>query len=114
VRDHELDGARSKEWDAEAALEGLVSETIDVHGGDTVKHAEMILHDAAAVAATNIVHTAKYSPNEKQRMDASKYIIERVMGRVGDSKNAGENPLEELLREAVKSVEMTTEEPEGE
>jgi hypothetical protein len=94
----------STEWDSKAALESLVAETIDVYQGDTVKHAEMILHDNVALAALMIVHTIKHSPDEKKRLEASKYLIERVIGKAGEGKNAGDDVLQSLLNEAIAQV----------
>ncbi len=81
-------------------LASLVSETLEQHNGDPIKHAEVILHDAAASAADTLVHLMRFSPNEKLRADSAKYILERTLGKLGDSKNAGDDPLQSLMAEA--------------
>jgi len=90
------------EWDASAALKSLVAKTMDEHNGDPKKTAELIFNDNVALAAQSLVHSAIHSDNEKIRLDASRYIIERVLGRLGDNKDTTVDPLQELMNEAMK------------
>jgi uncharacterized membrane protein YheB (UPF0754 family) len=95
----------AREWDVEDALASLVSRTMDENRGDTKKTAEMIFNDNVALAAQSLVHAAVHSDNERIRLDASKYIVERVLGRLGESKDVAADPLQELFNEAMKAVE---------
>ena len=87
------------DWNADEAFQSLVNTTVEAHGGDHIKHAAMIIHDAAPIAAHAIVHAARFSPVEKTRLDAAKYILERALGKASDVSEI--NPLESLLAEAV-------------
>ena len=108
MREHEVneDGNEGgNDWNPDDAFASLVAETIDGHNGDHLKHAEAIIHDAAPIAAQTIVHIAKFSPVEKVRLDASKYIIERTLGKTG-SGDSGTNPLEDLFKEAMAASQV--------
>jgi hypothetical protein len=93
-----------KEWDPDEALASLKSETDIMHDGNPKATADKILTENVAAAASQMIWSALHSPNEKIRMDASKYVLERVLGPVKDGKPVGEDPLSELLVEAAKAA----------
>jgi len=51
------------------------------------RNAEAIFRANAAAAATEIVNLALSSPNDSVRFNAAKYVVERVMGKVPDTKD---------------------------
>ena len=93
------------EWNADDALDSLVARTMDENRGDSKKTAELLFIDNVALAAQSLCHIAVHSENERIRLDASKYIVERVLGKLGESKDVATDPLQELINEAMKAVE---------
>lgn len=92
-----------KDWDPEHDLAALTQE-VDVTGKSEDAIAADIIRDAAPIAARSIVHIAMYSLDERKRLEAAKYIIDRRLGRVGEEKKDHEGektPLEDLLGDGV-------------
>lgn len=90
------------EWDPDARLESLAQE-LDLHDGDQKVTAEAIFKENLALAAQSISHIALYSLNDKTRLDAAKYVVERNLGRIQDSDPSSESDVwNNLLREVVK------------
>ena len=93
-----------QDWDIEDALRSMEIEKQihrDQSSGDI---AARIFDENTVPAALALVHLAQHSPNEKIRMDAAKYVLERVMGRLGDeAKSGADNPLEKLLADIVSN-----------
>lgn len=74
---------RNPDWDAEttdAEFETLASAAI----ATSTRSAEDIFKAAAPSAAQEIVNLSLNAVNERVKLDASKYVIDRVMGRVTD------------------------------
>jgi hypothetical protein len=65
--------------------------------------ARRIFREALPMAAASIVDIASNSQNDRTKLDASKYIVERNLGKVGDDAAfVGEGTLADL----VKGLEM--------
>ena len=95
------------EWDADSKLSDLSME-IALDNGDQVKTASRIFLENTAVAAQSIVHTALYSHNERLRLDAAKYVVERSMGKIGDTDPLStKDPWEDLLTSITKESGST-------
>jgi len=91
------------EWNVEDALRSLEIEKSVHHDEDAKDIADRIYDENVVASALAISHLAIHSPNEKIRMDAAKYVTERVMGRIGDEKaTEGDNPLEKLLADILE------------
>jgi hypothetical protein len=57
----------------------------------------------------SIVQIALYSHDERRKLDASKYIVDRLLGRIGEEKDTGAtSPLESLLADVVQTAEDLT------
>ena len=94
----------SNEWDPERALASLTSEA-QIFGLEPHQQAQKIFAENAASAAMVIVHTARYGENERVRLQAAEYVVERTLGPVG-SGTAEEAPWEALLARCVVSVQQ--------
>jgi hypothetical protein len=97
-----------KEWDAEEALQNLTAERM-LDDGDDLAASERIFAENAVGASLSIVHIALYSSNERLRLDASRYIVDRNLGRIGDTdplKAIGNDPLFKFMK-AVSSSSFT-------
>jgi hypothetical protein len=77
------------------------------------------LDQAAPAAARSIIGIALYSTDEKRRLEAAKYVVDRQLGRIGEEKQNSlqTNPLEDLLADVVQTAEAfvkgSTESKEG-
>lgn len=91
-----------EEWDAEKALADAVAADrleIESYEDQTRRH----LKQAAPAAAMSIIKTALYSTNERLKYQASQYIVDRMLGRIGEEKLSGsDSPLEAFLADVVQ------------
>jgi hypothetical protein len=94
-----------EEWVPDEQLKALVMERT-VHDEESQEDlSRRMLREAAPAAASSIVHAAIYGSTEKTRVDASKYVLERVLGPAGS--NVGEtNPVRDLLEGLVRDAEQ--------
>ena len=67
------------EWNPREALQSLVFES-QMDGGDAAAATSRILREHAILAAQSICHLAAYASTERIRMQASVYIVDRVLG----------------------------------
>lgn len=101
----------SKQWSADEAVDFLLSEKaydgIDLTATDqssTNDVVKRLLREAAPVAAMSLVHLAKYSTNERMRYMASTWILERNLGKIGETPTVTEkDPYMQLLEDAIKT-----------
>lgn len=85
-------------WDPEAALRSLVTETQVMDGESPEQTMMRLFKENGPIAALSICQISQHSPNERLRLDASKYVMDRVLGRIGDADTTIESdPLEDLL-----------------
>lgn len=93
------------DWDVEAALQDAVKNQTLLNQSyeDQTRN---VIEEAAPAAAQSICGLALYSTNERIRLDAAKYVCDRVLGRIGDEKQSGATaPLEALLADVVQTAE---------
>jgi len=94
-----------KDWDVDQALADAVSERTLLstsYEEQTRRH----LDQAAPAAAMSIINIALYSHDERRKLDASKYVVDRLLGRIGEEKADGKgSPLESLLADVVQTAE---------
>lgn len=92
-------------WVSDTAMEALNLER-SVHPNETSEDmARRIFKEHLPIAAQRIVHIALNSPNEKVALDASKYVVERVMGKLGAPDTGAEDPLQAFLDDVSSKVE---------
>jgi hypothetical protein len=78
-----------EKWVPDEALSSLSMEASVNPDETSPERAKRLLTENADVAAAALIHIARHSPNERSRADASKYILERVLGRAGDAPATG-------------------------
>lgn len=77
-------------WPKDEALKGLVMER-RMHPDETEEQlSRRLLRENAPEAVSVIIHTAIHGSTDRIRLEASKYVVERVLGRVGDDLSEGE------------------------
>lgn len=92
-------------WDPKHALEALTEEQ-EVMGETVEDQAKRIFRDALPVAAMAVVHLAQYSGNEKTRLEAARYVVERNVGRLQDMAIVGiDDPMAALMAEIVTELQ---------
>jgi hypothetical protein len=92
-----------KPWIPDDALTGLVSERSLHPEEDEVALAQRLFRENTPAAAASIIHSAIHSPSERVRLDASKYVLERTMGPVGET-NVEISPTEDFISKVIDYV----------
>lgn len=77
---------QQRDAESEAADFAVIAAATD-QIAHSAKSAEMVFRANARRAAEEIVSLALGAANERVRLDASKYVVERVMGKVPDTKD---------------------------
>ena len=111
--DHEADGEDSsfpssdnKEWVTDDALAGLALERHLHPEEDEEATSRRLLRENVAIATQSLIHLAVHGSSDRLRLDASKYIIERVLGRVGDDAfGATTSPVESFVKDIEKMLD---------
>jgi hypothetical protein len=88
--------------DAQERLDGRKA----MHTSET--DAELIraqFADAAPMAAASICHIALHGINERTRLTAAQYVIERVIGPVGQDNGSIKDPVLELINDIMSKGE---------
>lgn len=101
--------ASYEEWDMKAALReaSAIKDVGQISYADQTRHK---FDEAAPAAAQQIINIALWGLDERRKLDAAKYIVDRVLGRIGEEKMADgkENPLEAMLGDVVRQAENLT------
>jgi len=92
-----------KQWDPDSMLEDITLESaVDQH--DPAAAVSRRLREHAMIAAESMAHLATHAGNEKVRMDASKYIIEKVLAGGFDLDKRLEEAQMEIMTQAIAAV----------
>jgi hypothetical protein len=103
----------SDSWVPDDALAALNMER-QLNPSETEEQlARRLLREALPRSAASIIHMATHSYNERVRLDASKYVVERTMGRIGDNFEGDVNPWEKLFND-IMNAPANRPEPLGE
>ena len=95
-------------WKNDDAVAALVHERTMSPDESNEAMARRLLQENVTVAVLGLVHTAQHGASERLRLDAQKYIVERVLGKVGDDAYV-ENPLTAFITEVTQYVNNTSE-----
>jgi hypothetical protein len=91
-------------WVPEESLSFLTQETL-LHPDETpVERAKRLMTENVDTAAATMIWIARNSDSERNRAEASKYIMERVLGRAGDAPATG--TLDDLFARLDKMNEL--------
>jgi hypothetical protein len=92
-------------WDSDEAFAAVKMEkTVNPHESNA-SLTRRLFEEAAPQAALTLVHLAQHATNENTRMNAAKYVTERVLGKIGDDTEGTSTPLESLLEEMHQTIE---------
>ena len=97
------------DWVPEEAVANLAMER-QVHGGDETDEqiSRRLLREAAPQITMGVIHTALHGSTDRVRLDAQRYVLDRVLGKVGDDVyESSKSPLEtfaELLQKEAEAI----------
>lgn len=87
------------------STEGSIALPDDEESAKAVEIARMHLIEQAPYAAAQIAQLSKHASNERVRLDASKYIVDRVLGPSGQPTQGTKSPLEMVMSSFIKEAE---------
>ncbi len=93
----------SQEQPTQTEVDALKDELETLHGGDIKVAAQTLLEEKALQSIINIAKLASKASHERVRFDASKYIVERVLGplnKIEPDPDRNTDPLIRLLKKA--------------
>jgi hypothetical protein len=88
------------------STEGSIALPNDEDSTRAVELARLHLIEQAPYAAAQIAQLSKHASNERVRLDASKFIVERVLGPAGQPTQGAKSPLEMVMSGFIKEVEQ--------
>jgi hypothetical protein len=91
---------RDPSWDALSQLKQLEEDpSMDGHAENPLDAATRVFQDHLVLASRSICHMALYAENERLRLDAAKYVVDRNLGRIGEANplTRQKDPLMDLL-----------------
>jgi hypothetical protein len=91
--------APDDEWNSDEALNSLKMERSVNPTESNKAMTQRLFEEAAPGAAMALTHLALHATNENTRLNAAKYVTERILGKVGDSEGDSESSLDEMVRE---------------
>jgi hypothetical protein len=92
-----------KEWNPEAQLEDLMLES-QFDAGDAAATTARLLREHALVAAESIAHLSAHAHNERVRLQAAQYIVERVLDSALDHDIVMQRAQIKLIGQAMQGV----------
>lgn len=99
------------EWVPDRAIEAIMLERqMEPDISDTAL-ANKIMKENLPIVAANIVHTAKYANDPRIRLQAGTYVMDRMMGKVGNSVVTEDSPLDTMTDALMKLVAETADTP---
>jgi hypothetical protein len=71
------------------------------HGGDESEEALTfrLFRENAPRVAMSVINVALKGSSERLRLDAGKYVLDRVLGKIGDERVRPDSPLDALVRQ---------------
>lgn len=100
---------KGKAWVPDEALEGMIMEREYHPEESNPKTTKRLMDENAPVVAMSLIHLALHSGSERTRLDAGKYIMDRVLGRVGEELIPTEDsPIEKFVSEVMSDIEAVT------
>jgi hypothetical protein len=83
----------------------LLNAEMDLDDGDTAVTARRLFKENAPTAALSIIRMATHGSTERIKLDASKYILERVLGKIGEDGEEIISPIEAVLNNLTRDAE---------
>lgn len=72
-----------------------------------------LFREASPHAAMSIIRLAQTSTNERTRLDASKYVVERVIGKIGEDEGGVSSPIDDLMGDVISHLQAQSQTAQG-
>jgi len=95
--------SESSSWLPDEALNAMIMERSVHRGEDNKGLSRRLLDENTPVATQSMIWLAIHSQSERIRLDASKYLIDRSLGRIGEEQTASEDSETTKFLESVLS-----------
>jgi hypothetical protein len=86
------------------ATGGMSTQTV-VNAAASLELARQELIENAPFAAAQITQLARFASNERVRLDASKYVLERTLGPAGQKIEGAKGPLQQMMDDLFSEAE---------
>ena len=109
TKSEEQELRRIASWIPEDALAEIAEERSmpAVDGESLEQYSRRLMQEALPAVTKGLIFTAIHSVNERIRLDAQKYVMERVLGKPGeDTANKGLTSLEQLFKNMEEEAEL--------
>lgn len=90
-----------RSWVDTSALEAIALER-NLRTETDEELSRRLLRESSPRAALSLIYLMDKSMNEKIRMDAAKYILDRSLGRIGEDIVQEDDPIMGILKSIVK------------
>jgi gamma-glutamylcysteine synthetase len=93
------------------AMDAAVGMERDLHPEET--HEELtlrLLRESVPQVAMQIVHLALQGSSERLRLEAGKYVVDRVLGPLGRETHRADSPLDKMVRQMQQDAEKAANE----
>jgi hypothetical protein len=92
-------------WDPDQAIENLKMERSVRPSESEEEVTKRIFKENAPIVAQSLVQVAMHSPSESMRVQAGKYVIDRVLGKIGDDNKGDDDPIRTFIESMMTEVE---------
>lgn len=96
-----------KEWIPDDALESMIMERSLHSGENNVKTSRRLIDENIPIVTQAMLHLAIHSASERIRFDASRYLMDRSLGRASEESVAPEStPVSEFLESVLQDIDQ--------
>lgn len=97
------------EWLPDEAFTSVRDELKTVYPEETTAESlRRLIAESSVEAVVSIAHIAKFDANSRNRLAASEYLVDRVLGRIGEDLAGEKNPLQSFLQEVTTYANTET------
>jgi hypothetical protein len=100
----------ANDFPSDEELRTLTSLESTLHPEETTaQFAQRIFTENAPLAAQQIVSIAQHGSTDRIRLEASKYVTDRVLGKIGEAAKPDEDPFVKFMKEVMANSVTETE-----
>lgn len=99
------ENSQDRDWIPDDALSSIISERQVHPEEDEEALARRLLRESVPQVTLGLIHTALHGGTDRTRLDAQKYLMDRVLGRAGDDAYGAVNPVDDFISDVTKLLE---------